>query len=70
MRKQTLCVTMPICLSILVVGGWLARAGDLDPPAGPVVPTMKTLNEVSAQISNVESAIAGLPAASVEGETS
>ncbi|MCP4594826.1 MAG: hypothetical protein GY842_29200 [bacterium] len=54
MRKQTLCVTLLICLPILIAGSWLARAGDLDPPAGPVAPTMRTLDELSSEIGEVK----------------
>ncbi len=37
--------------ALVVIGvGVLAVAGDLNPPAGPVVPTMKTLDEVEARI--------------------
>lgn len=36
---------------LLVLGlGVLAVAGDLNPPAGPVAPTMKTLDEVEPRI--------------------
>ena len=38
MRKQVLCITIPICICILIAGAWLADAGppDLNPPVGPV----------------------------------
>ncbi len=38
MRKQVLCITIPICICILIAGAWLADAGPpvLNPPAGPV----------------------------------
>ena len=39
-------VTLPVCAAVLLVGAWLTSAGDLNPPAGPVAPTMKTLVEV------------------------
>lgn len=43
MKKQWVCVTLPVCTTIIVAGTWLARAGDLNPPAGPIAPTGKTL---------------------------
>jgi len=51
MRNQFWSTTLPVCVAIVVIGGWLATAGTLTPPAGPVAPTMKTLDEISAQIS-------------------
>jgi len=46
MRKQSLCVTLPVCIAILIAGAWLANGGDLNPPAGPVSSTMRTLDEI------------------------
>jgi hypothetical protein len=43
-------VTVPICISTLVVGALFAGAGDLNPPVGPVAPTHKTLTEVEPRI--------------------
>ncbi|HKQ48482.1 MAG TPA: right-handed parallel beta-helix repeat-containing protein [Phycisphaerae bacterium] len=39
-------VNVPICAAILLTGAWFAGAGDLNPPAGAVAPTHKTLTEV------------------------
>lgn len=39
-------VTLPMCAVILLAGAGFARAGDLNPPAGPVAQTYKTLTEV------------------------
>lgn len=50
MQKQAIWVTLPICVAILVAGAWLANAGDLNPPAGPVAPTMATLDQVYAAV--------------------
>ena len=50
MRRQILYVTLPVCVAIVVAGAWLSYAGDLDPPSGPVSPTMKTLVEVEPRI--------------------
>jgi parallel beta-helix repeat protein len=43
---------MPLSLAVLAIGaiGPIARAGDLDPPAGPIAPTGKTLTEVEPRI--------------------
>ncbi|GMU22099.1 MAG: hypothetical protein AMXMBFR13_21870 [Phycisphaerae bacterium] len=45
-------------LALVVVGTavWV-QAGPLTPPAGPVAPTMKTLNELSDQIAAVQAAL-------------
>ncbi len=46
MNKQITHVTLPVCITILVVGAWWVNAGDLNPPAGAVSPTMKNLDDV------------------------
>lgn len=48
---------MAVCLCLVL---W-AQAGDLNPPAGPVAPTMKTLGQLSAEHAQLASAIAGIP---------
>lgn len=45
------------CLGLVL---W-ARAGDLNPPAGPVAPTMKTLDQLSAEHAQLAAAIAAIP---------
>jgi type VI protein secretion system component Hcp len=57
MRKQAIWVTLPICAAIVVAGAWLARAGDLNPPAGPVAPTMNTLSEIHTLAEAIHSAV-------------
>ena len=42
--------TVSIVGAIIVVGGLFAFAGDLDPPAGPIGPTMHTLDEIYAAV--------------------
>ncbi len=46
MNARPIHVTLPICAAVLAAGAWLAYAGDLIPPAGPVAPTHKTLTEI------------------------
>lgn len=46
MRERTLCTTLPICVAVIIAGALLARGGDLNPPPGPVGPTMHTLDEI------------------------
>ena len=46
MRKQTVMTSLFVCVAIIVAGAWLANAGNLAPPVGPVGSTMKTLQEV------------------------
>jgi hypothetical protein len=41
---------LPLSLVALSAGIWLAVAGDLNPPPGPITPTMKTLDEVEPRI--------------------
>src|SRR5437773_5109072 len=50
-NRNFVVVTLPICASILLVGAWFAGAGHLNPPAGPVAPTHKTLTEVEPRTS-------------------
>jgi hypothetical protein len=47
--------------AILIGLGLLAHAGQLTPPAGSVAPTMKTLDEISAQISSIQVAGGAAP---------
>ncbi|MDM8006243.1 MAG: hypothetical protein QUV05_08875 [Phycisphaerae bacterium] len=47
-------VGLAVCLGLVL---W-ARAGDLNPPAGPVAPTMKTLDQLSAEHAQLASAVA------------
>ena len=42
--------TVSIVGAIIVVGGLFAFAGDLDPPEGPIGPTMHTLDEIYAAV--------------------
>ena len=53
MPNRFLRFTLPVCLAIVAVGGWFATAGTLTPPPGPIAPTMKTLDEISTQISQI-----------------
>ena len=46
MYKQTLCVTLPISAAVIIAAALFANAGDLDPPEGPIEPTMHTLQEI------------------------
>jgi parallel beta-helix repeat protein len=42
--------TAAVCLSVLAAGAIISRAGPLDPPAGPVSSTYKTLAEVEPRV--------------------
>ena len=46
MYKQTLCVTLPISAAVIIAAALFANAGDLNPPEGPIEPTMHTLDEI------------------------
>ncbi len=50
MKRLFLTVSVPICLALVVAAGEFAGAGDLNPPAGPVAPTHKTLTEVEPRV--------------------
>lgn len=39
-------IALPICAAVIWLGAGSALAGDLNPPAGPVAPTHKTLTEI------------------------
>jgi len=50
MRRSLPWVSLAMGCAVLGVASWLAHAGDLNPPPGPVQPTMKTLTEVEPRI--------------------
>ncbi len=52
MYKQTLCVTLPISAAVIIAAALFANAGDLDPPKGPIEPTMHTLEEIYVAVTN------------------
>jgi parallel beta-helix repeat protein len=41
---------VPLSVAAVIACVWLANAGDLNPPAGPIGPTMKTLDEVEPRV--------------------
>src|SRR5437867_3744962 len=47
--------------TLLILVALLARAGQLSPPAGAISPTMKTLDEISAQISTIQAGSGAAP---------
>ena len=46
--------TVSIVGAIIVVGGLFAFAGDLDPPEGPIGPTMHTLDEIHELVADLQ----------------
>lgn len=51
---------LPLAVAVAVIvgiNGWRVIAGDLTPPAGPVAPTMKTLDQLSAEHAAIQAAI-------------
>ncbi len=50
MRRYLLTVTLPIAGVIILTTAFWTSAGNLNPPAGPVAPTMKTLAEIEPRI--------------------
>ena len=50
MARSARRVSMLVCAFACVGVGLVAIAGDLNPPAGSVAPTMKTLDEVEPRI--------------------
>lgn len=69
MFKQPVIVTIAVCLTILGAAHILAGAGPLDPPAGPVSPTGRTLDEIYNAILGGGGGGCGLPGSSF-GEVS
>ncbi|MGB9626226.1 MAG: hypothetical protein ACPMAQ_15340 [Phycisphaerae bacterium] len=59
MKPYPLSFTVLVAVGIVAAGVLWVHAGSLTPPAGPVAPTMKTLDEISGQI-------AALPPASIK----
>ena len=51
MQEQMSLVRPAVCLTLILSFNSLALAGDLNPPPGPVGPTMKTLVEVEPRVS-------------------
>ncbi len=49
-RTSLLRRAAPLSVAAAVACVWLANAGDLNPPTGPITPTMKTLDEVEPRI--------------------
>src|SRR5437762_13979859 len=49
MTRKTRIITLALAAAVAVTG-LIASAGNLNPPAGPVTPTMKTLTEVEPRI--------------------
>ena len=54
MDRNGVLVTGMVCVTALLVGGTLSKtdAGDLNPPPGPVAPTMLTLSDLAAALTN------------------
>ncbi len=61
MQRRHVFTAVPVVIMILLGAVLWAQAGDLNPPAGPVSPTMKTLDQLSAEHAQLASAIAGIP---------
>ncbi len=57
MRNRMLVPCLVACGVVAAVGAIWVRAGDLRPPAGPIAPTMKTLDQISAQIAALQAPI-------------
>ena len=45
-RKHIACVLRALTVGMVLGATWRAGAGDLNPPAGPILPTMKPLDQV------------------------
>jgi len=50
MRRETVFVTLSVCITIVAASAIIARGGPLDPPQGPISPSYKTLDEVEPRI--------------------
>jgi len=49
MDRRNLIFVRALCAAAVLGTGGIAQAGSLEPPAGPVAPTMKTLDQVEAR---------------------
>ena len=54
MRPFNLLATLCVCATVIITAGLIAKAGDLNPPAGAIQPSMHTLDEIYNEV-------AGLP---------
>jgi len=50
MRRETVFVTLSVCITIVAASAIIARGGPLDPPNGPITSTYKTLDEVEPRV--------------------
>ena len=49
MDRRNVFLVRALCAAAVLATGGIAQAGSLEPPAGPVSPTMKTLDQVEAR---------------------
>jgi type VI protein secretion system component Hcp len=57
MRKRIIQSAIPISAAVFFAGAWLAPAGVLNPPAGPVQPTMNSLSQIHSLAQSIEAAL-------------
>ena len=50
MRHANLLATLCVCVTVIITASLLARAGDLNPPAGAIQPSMHTLDEIYGKV--------------------
>ena len=53
MRRNPLLISIPVCAVILIAGSWITKAGDLNPPPGPIAPTGVTLADLQTEIQSL-----------------
>ncbi|MCH8147809.1 MAG: hypothetical protein IH987_07420 [Planctomycetes bacterium] len=58
--RKLVTLVIAACFCITISTGWLASAGDLDPPPGPINSTMITLDDIAALQANIAASISGL----------
>lgn len=63
MRRESLIVTMCVCLTLIACVALIARGGPLDPPPGPVAPSYQTLAEVDGRRPLNQTTAPGTPTA-------
>lgn len=53
MNRQTILVTLCLCATLIACSAFLSRAGNLEPPEGPIQPSMATLEQLDLKLNGL-----------------